>query len=309
MKDLFKKMVRYAPDGTDGGGEVSGGSETAVDASYADQFGAAQGEAGTDKPLDLDKIKPLYEAVDYGDDEHVDAQVVPENNEEPPTTEPPAQEQKVPTDDYAKLKSEYEDYKRGEEQRFNQFYANLKAQEQAQAAVVNTVDGLFNDENFKKEVESVETGADLAKLTMKKTVEMMSNMLRDKLAPIYNLAQAYQEEQNQKKTMEVLDGFRKKFGAEADRVLTANSPENKAVLAKLQTNPNLSLEEAFLLVKPQFVQNQVQSEVKKAISEKRAMALAPSAGKTTAAGASKIETPRDAMMAAIREIKNRDKQD
>ena len=314
MKRMWEKMFLYAPDGAEGGGasETPSAPTTSAPAessSYESQFGTEAN--ATEKPLDLDKIKPLYDPL------NLEEEGEPETIEQPEETAgetAPKEEEAKPAeppkpDELEKVKAEYEEYKKGEEQRFNNFYAALKQKEQEQAAVSNQVENLFKDEAFVKQLEEAPTGNDVAKLIMAKNVEMTQKMLETKLAPVFALVQSYQKEQEEKRVNEVFGNFRAKYGQEADRALTPGTPEHKALVAELQANPTLPLEKAFLLVKPNFVQRQVQSEVKKAIDEKRSMAIAPSTGKSNGASTSKIDSPRDALLASIREIKTRNRQD
>ena len=306
------RMFYYAPDGAEGGSpEASTGSSEAAapasDNSYDGQFGTEVGEV--EKPLDLDKIKPLYDELNLdGEAETIEQpeEVKPEVKDEKPV-EPPKPE--VNMDELAKAKAELEEYKKGEEARFNQYYEGLKRQESERAALGNQVESLFADENFVKQLENAETGNDVAKIIMSKSIEMADKLLQQKLAPVFNLVQSYQQEQVDKRTNEVFNNFRSKYGQEADRALTPGTPEHKALVAELQANPSLPLEKAFLLVRPNFAQKQIQSEVKKAIDEKRSMALPPSAGRSSATASTKIESPRDAVYAALREMKNKNRQD
>ena len=304
---LVDRMLRYAPDGAEGGASESVESSTeSGNDSYEDNFGSSPEQAAKEKPIDFDKmLADQPTPVSFDDEPEVIKQTEETKEEKSEEEQKPEEPPKPPADpnEYEKLKAEYEEYKKGEEQRFNQFYANLKKQEQEQAALPTQVDSLFANEEFTKKLDAAETGNDVAKIIMTESVKMADNLLKTKLAPVFQVLQAYQQEQIEKRTNEVFTNFRAKYGQEAERVLTPGTPEHKALVAELQANPTLPLEKAFLLVKPSFAQKQIQSEVKKAIDEKRSMALTPSAGKSSKSASNRIETIDDAIAESIKQYK------
>jgi len=294
---MEKFRVLYVPDGLEGGGA----SESSD--SFADQFGVQ--EETTENVFDPDKLeqtKPL-------DLDEQEAQVLPETEEAKPeeTKVEEAQPQKLAVDatELDRIKQEYEQYKQTERERFEQFYQSMEAQKKAAAAPAERVEQMFANPEFVEKLEQAEDGKDVAKLIMSETVKMTQDLLKTQLAPVFHVVQQYQQEQVQTKVNNVINEFKGKYGAEADKVLTPNTPENKALLNELQQNPNLSLEKAFLLIRPNFVKEQVSQGVKKAISEKQAMALPVSTGRSTPAVTNKVENIDDAIKLAVKTFKTK----
>ena len=296
---MEKFRVLYAPDGAEGGGPSV---ETSTD-SFADQFGVQ--EETTENVFDPDKIeqtKPL-------DLDESEVQVLPTNEEvqteEQPAEKVPVEKPMADTNEVEKIKAEYEQYKQTEQERFKQFYQQMQEQAKAVHEPVAKVEEMFNNPEFIQAIENAEDGKDVAKIIMTETIKMTQNLLKTQLAPVFNVVQQYQQEQVQTKVNNVINEFKGKYGAEADKVLTPNTPENKALLNELQQNPNLSLEKAFLLIRPNFVKEQVSQGVKKAISEKQAMALPVSTGRSTPAVTNKVENIDDAIMLAMKTFKTK----
>ena len=296
---MEKFRVLYAPDGAEGGGPSA---ETSND-SFADQFGVQ--EETTENVFDPDKIeqtKPL-------DLDESEVQVLPTNEEvqteEQPAEKVPVEKPMADTNEVEKIKAEYEQYKQTEQERFKQFYQQMQEQAKAVHEPVAKVEEMFNNPEFIQAIENAEDGKDVAKIIMTETIKMTQNLLKTQLAPVFNVVQQYQQEQVQTKVNNVINEFKGKYGAEADKVLTPNTPENKALLNELQQNPNLSLEKAFLLIRPNFVKEQVSQGVKKAISEKKAMALPVSTGRSTPAVTNKVENIDDAIMLAMKTFKTK----
>ena len=296
---MEKFRVLYAPDGVEGGGPSV---ETSTD-SFADQFGVQ--EETTENVFDPDKIeqtKPL-------DLDESEVQVLTTNEEvqteEQPAEKVPVEKPMADTNEVEKIKAEYEQYKQTEQERFKQFYQQMQEQAKAVHEPVAKVEEMFNNPEFIQAIENAEDGKDVAKIIMTETIKMTQNLLKTQLAPVFNVVQQYQQEQVQTKVNNVINEFKGKYGAEADKVLTPNTPENKALLNELQQNPNLSLEKAFLLIRPNFVKEQVSQGVKKAISEKKAMALPVSTGRSTPAVTNKVENIDDAIMLAMKTFKTK----
>ena len=296
---MEKFRVLYAPDGAEGGGPSV---ETSTD-SFADQFGVQ--EETTENVFDPDKLeqtKPL-------DLDEQEAQVLPETEEAKPeetkVEEAPAEKPPVDTNEIERIKQEYEQYKQTEPERFKQFYQQMQEQAKAVHEPVAKVEEMFNNPEFIQAIENAEDGKDVAKIIMTETIKMTQNLLKTQLAPVFNVVQQYQQEQVQTKVNNIINEFKGKYGAEADKVLTPNTPENKAILNELQQNPNLSLEKAFLLIRPNFVKEQVSQGVKKAISEKQAMALPVSTGRSTPVVTNKVDSIDDAIMLAMKTFKTK----
>lgn len=296
---MEKFRVLYAPDGAEGGGPSA---ETSND-SFADQFGVQ--EETTENVFDPDKIeqtKPL-------DLDEQEAQVLPETEEvkleEAKIEEAPAEKPPADTNEIERIKQEYEQYKQTEQERFKQFYHQMQEQAKAVQAPVAKVEEMFSNEEFVQKLEQAEDGKDVAKIIMSETMKLTQDLLKTQLAPVFNVVQQYQQEQVQIKVNNVINEFKGKYGVEADKALTPNTPENKALLNELQQNPNLSLEKAFLLIRPNFVKDQVSQGVKKAITEKQAMALPPSTGRSTPASTNKIDSIDDALMLAMKTLKSK----
>jgi hypothetical protein len=294
--------VLYAPEGADGGGTPAATSTPApaVEDSYGDQFGVE--ETVDSNMFDPDKLEKT-EPMDFDE-----PQTIPETTEETPTEEQPQQqEQKPPVDasEVERIKQEYEQYRQTEQERFKQFYQQMQEQAKAVHEPVAKVEEMFNNPEFIQAIESAEDGKDVAKIIMTETIKMTQNLLKTQLAPVFNVVQQYQQEQVQTKVNNVINEFKGKYGAEAEKALTPNTPENKAILNELQQNPNLSLEKAFLLIRPNFVKQQVSQEVKKEIAAKQAMALPPSTGRSTPAATKKVDTIEDALNMALRSVKSK----
>lgn len=302
----LKRGTYYAADGTDAGSAPETSAPAAAETSYSEQFG---GET-EDRKLDFDKIKPSYEPIDFEAEEaaeQTETEGEPKT-EEPATTEPEAQTEapKAEVGDYEKLKSEYEEYKKSEEQRFNQYYANLEAQRAEKQKLQNSVESLFTDESFVQAIENAEDGKQVAKTIMAKTVEIADQMIKQTMAPIYKIVNEYQQECINMEVDRTFNDFKSKYGDEAAKCLQPGSPENKALVAEMKQNPNLPLEKAFLLARPNFVKAQVNQEVKKVVDHKASMAIAPSTGKSMAGNPSpKINSINDAIISTLREIKKR----
>lgn len=293
---MEKFRVLYAPDGLEGGGA----SEPSD--SFSDQFGVEP--EVTENVFDPDKIeqtKPL-------DLDEPAAQVLPDTQEvqtEQTTEEQPAEKPVVDANEYEKIKAEYEQYKQTEQERFKQFYQQIQEQAKAVQAPVQKVEEMFNNEEFVNKIEQAEDGKDVAKIIMIETIKMTQELLKTQLAPVFNVVQQYQQEQVQNKVNNVINEFKTKYGVEAEKALTPNTPENRAILNELQQNPNLSLEKAFLLIKPNFVKEQVNQGVKKEIAAKQAMSLSPSTGRSTPATHNRIDSIDDAIMLAMKTMKNK----
>lgn len=294
---MEKFRVLYVPDGLEGGGA----SESSD--SFSDQFGVEPQIA--ENVFDPDKIeqtKPL-------DLDEPEAQVLPTNEEvqteEQPTEEAPAEKPIADTNEVEKIKAEYEQYKQTEQERFKQFYQQMQEQAKAVREPVAKVEEMFNNPEFIQAIESAEDGKDVAKIIMTETIKMTQNLLKTQLAPVFNVVQQYQQEQVQTKVNNVINEFKSKYGVEAEKALTPNTPENKAILNELQQNPNLSLEKAFLLIKPNFVKDQVNQGVKKEIAAKQAMSLSPSTGRSTPTTHNRVDSIDDALMLAMKAMKNK----
>lgn len=293
---MEKFRVLYAPDGLEGGGA----SESSD--SFSDQFGVEP--EVTENVFDPDKIeqtKPL-------DLDEPAAQVLPDTQEvqtEQPTEEQPAEKPVADANEYEKIKAEYEQYKQTEPERFKQFYQQIQEQAKAVQAPVQKVEELFNNEEFVNKIEQTEDGKDIAKIIMSETIKMTQELLKTQLAPVFNVVQQYQQEQVQNKVNNVINEFKTKYGVEAEKALTPNTPENRAILNELQQNPTLSLEKAFLLIRPNFVKEQVKQGVKKEIAAKQAMSLSPSTGRSTPATHNRIDSIDDAIMLAMKTMKNK----
>lgn len=295
---MEKFRVFYAPDGAEGGGPSAETND-----SFADQFGVQ--EETTENVFDPDKIEQT-KPIDLDEQE---AHILPENEEakteESKVEEAPAEKPPVDTNEVEKIKAEYEQYKQTEPERFKQFYQQMQEQAKAVHEPLAKVEEMFNNPEFIQAIENAEDGKDVAKIIMTETIKMTQNLLKTQLAPVFNVVQQYQQEQVQTKVNNVINEFKGKYGAEADKVLTPNTPENKAILNELQQNPTLSLEKAFLLIRPNFVKEQVSQGVKKAISEKQAMALPVSTGRSTPAVTNKVENLDDAIMLAMKTFKTK----
>lgn len=296
---MEKFRVLYAPDGAEGGGQSAESSND----SFADQFGVQ--EETTENVFDPDKIeqtKPL-------DLDEQEAQVLPETEEAKPeeakVEEAPAEKPPVDTNEYEKIKAEYEQYKQTERERFEQFYQSMEAQKKAVAAPVEKVEQMFANPEFVEKLEQAEDGKDVAKIIMSETVKMTQDLLKTQLAPVFHVVQQYQQEQIQTRVNNAINEFKGKYGAEADKALTPNTPENKALLNELQQNRNLSLEKAFLLIRPNFVKEQVNQGVKKEIAAKQAMSLSPSTGRSTPTTHNRVDSIDDALMLAMKAMKNK----
>lgn len=99
----------------------------------------------------------------------------------------------------------------------------------------------------------------------------------------------------------IISDFSEKYGDEAKTFLKEGTKEFNALTAKIQNNPQLSLEEAFLLVKPQFINKQVDAKVSAALAQKRSQSLTPPSNRGANAVSNKAMTLQEAIAAAMKQ--------
>ena len=94
----------------------------------------------------------------------------------------------------------------------------------------------------------------------------------------------------------------KKYGDEAKAFLTKGTPEFESMKSKFLSNPSLTLEEAFLLVKPQVTDRMVAKGVNSAIERGREQSLRVTGNKTPEVQTSnKPMSARESILAAFKE--------
>jgi len=277
------------------------------DTSYEDQFG---GEASKEFEYDPDKIKPEFEELDLDKEEtpEVPEGEEPAKTEEEKPVDEPAKTEQTSVDyktELEKARAEFEQYRQTEQERFNHFYQQEQQKKAQEGKLLDEIDKSLDADEMAAEFEKIETPKDLSKFVLKQSVKMAEKLISEKIAPLFEYAQHLRTQEIEGNVNKTISEFKSKYGKEAEIALQPGTPANKALIAELKSNPNLPLEKAFLLVRPNSIKEQVEEGVKKVIDGKKSMALPPSSGRSTVSAPTKIDSVSDAFRQSLNELKKR----
>jgi len=204
-----------------------------------------------------------------------------------------------------KARAEFEQYRQTEQERFNSFYQQEQQKKAQEGKLLDEIDKSLDADEMAAEFEKIETPKDLSKFVLKQSVKMAEKLISEKIAPLFEYAQHLRTQEIEGNVNKTISEFKSKYGKEAEIALQPGTPTNKALIAELKSNPNLPLEKAFLLVRPNSIKEQVEEGVKKVIDGKKSMALPPSSGRSTVSAPAKIDSVSDAFRQSLNELKKR----